>query len=529
KTSPGQCGCGVSDKDSDSDGTPDCLDSCPSDARKSSAGICGCGVSDFDSDLDGTVDCLDLCPSDRDKVAPGQCGCGVADTDSDGDGALDCQETCDTDANKTEPGQCGCGVPDTDANSNGMADCLERPLQLTDLCIKPSENNPVQPPTESDPIPRADLCSTGATEVLRYQVGVGIKGNPVIEARQNTSKALGVPEETQNQNYVSLGKGGIIELGFSGKAIYDREGFDFYIAETSNGHHNKPCSSYPEYAEIFGTQDGETWHSLGTICRADLIDLGIAGLDYVTAIRIHDRTTMDTSDGYDVDGIGCIVNDESAPNGQISGDPALEDGDNGLLSMRTSRSTEENLIWTIDNPNSAPMVFQAYLSTQTLASARTYTIPANSSMNITTVALLETTLIISVDGEEVTRRTHGMNICGEDSTRIVIGGALRSGRNGKELNERMISLLEQVGLEVEILNYDTGARVVKSLLDPYLWTSGMKKGSSVKVSIIGDVKVASRPNKYRERIHTNSYGYHFSVRAGSLKRAIRKSRMRNSN
>ena len=42
-------------------------------------GLCGCGVSDADSDGDGTVDCLDGCPTDPNKTAPGICGCGVPD------------------------------------------------------------------------------------------------------------------------------------------------------------------------------------------------------------------------------------------------------------------------------------------------------------------------------------------------------------------------------------------------------------------------------------------------------------------
>ena len=31
-------------------------------------GICGCGVSDVDSDSDGTADCNDNCPHDMNKV-----------------------------------------------------------------------------------------------------------------------------------------------------------------------------------------------------------------------------------------------------------------------------------------------------------------------------------------------------------------------------------------------------------------------------------------------------------------------------
>lgn len=45
--------------DSDGDGIDNCGDDCPNDPSKSSPGICGCGVADADSDADGTPDCLD--------------------------------------------------------------------------------------------------------------------------------------------------------------------------------------------------------------------------------------------------------------------------------------------------------------------------------------------------------------------------------------------------------------------------------------------------------------------------------------
>jgi hypothetical protein len=57
-------------------GTASTNDQCPNDSNKTSPGICGCGVPDTDSDKDGTPDCKDGCKDDPLKTAPGQCGCG---------------------------------------------------------------------------------------------------------------------------------------------------------------------------------------------------------------------------------------------------------------------------------------------------------------------------------------------------------------------------------------------------------------------------------------------------------------------
>ncbi|MBM3987324.1 MAG: hypothetical protein FJ294_05140 [Planctomycetes bacterium] len=122
KLAPGLCGCGVSDVDSDSDGTPDCNDLCPNDPLKLAPGLCGCGVSDVDSDSDGTPDCNDLCPNDPLKLAPLTCGCGVSDADTDGDGFVDCVDNCDTTPNPSQADCDGDGIGDACAIAAGAFD-----------------------------------------------------------------------------------------------------------------------------------------------------------------------------------------------------------------------------------------------------------------------------------------------------------------------------------------------------------------------------------------------------------------------
>ena len=48
----------------------DNVDLCPDDPEKTSPGVCGCGVADTDSDNDGFMDCEDLCPDDPEKNIP---------------------------------------------------------------------------------------------------------------------------------------------------------------------------------------------------------------------------------------------------------------------------------------------------------------------------------------------------------------------------------------------------------------------------------------------------------------------------
>jgi len=90
-------------RDSDSDGYGDPLDTiqscsappgyvtdssdaCPTDSQKIEPKTCGCGVSETDTDNDGTPDCNDGCPNDPNKIAPGNNGCGnFEDEDDSGD------------------------------------------------------------------------------------------------------------------------------------------------------------------------------------------------------------------------------------------------------------------------------------------------------------------------------------------------------------------------------------------------------------------------------------------------------------
>ncbi len=142
KVETGDCGCGVAETDTDSDGTKDCVDGCPTDPTKVNPGACGCGVPDVDTDGDLAFDCLDGCPSDPNKLAPGACGCGTPDVDSDGDSVLDCNDGCPNDVNKLAPGTCGCGNPEPgslcdDGNAGTINDMITAGCVCTGTATTP--------------------------------------------------------------------------------------------------------------------------------------------------------------------------------------------------------------------------------------------------------------------------------------------------------------------------------------------------------------------------------------------------------
>lgn len=168
KLTPGTCGCGSADIDSDNDGVLDCDDVCSGsddNADNDNDGIPdGCDNDDDNDGINDGADCDpfdasvgsgtiwyadfdgdgvgnagqamtactqpanyvasagDQCPNDGNKTQPGFCGCGTVDTDSDNDGAPNCIDQCPNDPNKLYPGTCGCGVIDVDVDNDGQCD-----------------------------------------------------------------------------------------------------------------------------------------------------------------------------------------------------------------------------------------------------------------------------------------------------------------------------------------------------------------------------------------------------------------------
>ncbi len=120
-------------------------DSCVNDPRKLSPGVCGCGRADVDTDADGAMDCVDECPADKLKKEAGQCGCAVADTDSDADGVPDCADRCPTTKGLYFPGTCGCGsavAPAGTACRDGISPTSTDTCNGSGVCGNPASGKP---------------------------------------------------------------------------------------------------------------------------------------------------------------------------------------------------------------------------------------------------------------------------------------------------------------------------------------------------------------------------------------------------
>lgn len=159
---------------------------------------------------------------------------------------------------------------------------------------------------ESNPITQNFDCQF-ATSVVDYTPGVGKILPLPLEDRRNPERALGAPQRIDSQNFVSLGFGGSLILGFS-CVIFDKPGNDIEIVETSFG--QQSCNSYPEKAIIEGSLDMQNWVNLGEICLDGFIDLN--GKGPIQFLKITDNSNpasfsnSNTSDGFDVDGVVVI-------------------------------------------------------------------------------------------------------------------------------------------------------------------------------------------------------------------------------
>ncbi len=162
------------------------------------------------------------------------------------------------------------------------------------------------------------VVTTGCTggSVLDYSPGLQKNGQPITDPERNDpSKALGDPQINNTLNFVSLGFGGSITLGFDGGAALNGPGDDILVVETTYGEIAGPESdfeTYPESAEVFVSQDDINFFSVGVIFtdQAASFDIDAAGQGFVwiSSVKIVDTTPSSSisGDAFDLDGISAL-------------------------------------------------------------------------------------------------------------------------------------------------------------------------------------------------------------------------------
>ncbi len=158
--------------------------------------------------------------------------------------------------------------------------------------------------TLSNPVPSA--VELGANEAISYSPGLRRNGTPIDPSRTNPANALGLPQNTNVVNFVSLGFGGSLVLKFDYVVFDNPLTNDLKIVETSYG--NPSCTLFPELATVEVSLDGINWTLISTICQDGEIDITTAGT--IQYVRLTDRSKASafsgTADGYDVDGVVVI-------------------------------------------------------------------------------------------------------------------------------------------------------------------------------------------------------------------------------
>lgn len=169
-----------------------------------------------------------------------------------------------------------------------------------------------------------------ATESIEYVQGTRDNGGALNNNRIDPSEALGAPERTDANVFVTLGYGGSITLGFDG-IVPNLTGDDLEIVETSFG--NEGCAAYPEYADVYVSQDGVNFIFASTVCKSNpFVDISDAApLPFITAVKIVNNGEESTTfDGFDLDGVVALHNCED---GQQEGPGIQEQA--GLITLET--------------------------------------------------------------------------------------------------------------------------------------------------------------------------------------------------
>lgn len=155
-------------------------------------------------------------------------------------------------------------------------------------------------------------CAGGS--VVAFEQGKRQDGRKVFWFRSKPERALGKPRERRHFNFVSLGFGGSITIELNNEIFDNADTNEFAVFESTGFFDNIPCNYYPESAEVFASQDGVSFVSLGTTCQDGEFDLAAGNLRSAKYIKVVDTSDKNIfpwfADGYDLDAIVCLENGE---------------------------------------------------------------------------------------------------------------------------------------------------------------------------------------------------------------------------
>ncbi|WP_109436278.1 T9SS type A sorting domain-containing protein [Aquimarina sp. AU119] len=168
-------------------------------------------------------------------------------------------------------------------------------------------------------------CSVGS--VIAFDQGPRKDGRRISYFRSRPERAIGNPRERRFINFVSLGFGGSITVELNNEIFDNKDTNEFAVFESTGFFDNIPCNYYPESAEVFASQDGVNFVSLGTTCQDGEFDLATGNLrsaKFIKVVDISNRAIFPWfADGYDLDAIVCLENGE-----RIAGKNAVAYADN---------------------------------------------------------------------------------------------------------------------------------------------------------------------------------------------------------
>ncbi len=116
----------IAQRDTDGDGVPDSLDTCPREPEDQDGYQDADGCPDDDNDGDGLPDSLDKCPNQTEDQDGYQDADGCPDDDNDGDGIPDLKDRCPNRPEDRDGYQDTDGCPDDDNDGDGILDAKDQ-------------------------------------------------------------------------------------------------------------------------------------------------------------------------------------------------------------------------------------------------------------------------------------------------------------------------------------------------------------------------------------------------------------------